>query len=149
MIEPSDFAAIFEKTPHMCLIIDTSFVIVAQNDAHASATMTRRDATVGRSVFDVFPDNPNDSNADGLSQLRASLLKVMKTCRPDALPDLRFDIARPISDGGGFEVRYWRVVNTPILGEDGFVRWIINSVDDITELTLLRASAGRRPRRGV
>ena len=30
------------------------------------------------------------------------------------------------------------MTNTPVLGADGFVRWIINCVDDITELTLLR-----------
>ena len=51
---------------------------------------------------------------------------------------IRGDIERPMAEGGGFDVRYWRVVNTPVLGEDGFVRWIINSVDDITELALLR-----------
>jgi PAS domain-containing protein len=137
-IQTPDFKTIFEKTPHMCLILDTSFIIVAQNDAHANATSTRPEDTVGRLVFEVFPDNPNDWRADGLSQFRASLLKVLKTRTSDTLPTLKYDIARTVSDGGGFEVRYWRVVNTPILGDDGFVQWIVNSADDITELTRLR-----------
>ena len=137
-LNPSDFITIFEKTPGSCLILDTHFTIVAQNDAHARSTMTKREETVGRLLFEVFPDNPNDSNADGLSLLRASLLNVMKTCAADTIPVLKFDIERPMSEGGGFEVRYWSVTNTPILGEDGFVRLIINSVDDITELVHLR-----------
>ncbi|MBI3675602.1 MAG: PAS domain-containing protein [Proteobacteria bacterium] len=138
MLQPSDFTIIFEKTPGMCLILDTSFNIVAQNDAHASATLTTRANTIGRWLFEVFPDNPNDSNADGISHVRASLLKVLKTCTPDTVPAVKYDIARPMSEGGGYEVRYWRIVNTPIIGTDGFVQWIINTADDITELVLLR-----------
>jgi PAS domain-containing protein len=137
-LQPIDFVSIFEKSPRLCLILDPSFTIVAQNDMHAEATMTKPSETVGRSLFEVFPDNPNDSSADGLSHLRASLLNVLRTRAADTIPVLKFDIERPVSEGGGFEIRYWSVTNTPILGPDGFVRWIINSVDDITELTLLR-----------
>lgn len=134
-LQPIDFVSIFEKSPRLCLILDPAFTIVAQNQAHAEATMTKPADTIGRSLFEVFPDNPNDSGADGLSHLRASLLNVLRTRAADTIPVLKFDIARP---DGGFEVRYWSVTNTPVLGPDGFVRWIINSVDDITELTLLR-----------
>jgi PAS domain-containing protein len=134
-LQPSDSATFFEQSPRPCLVLDGNFTLVAQNAAHAAATMTKREDTLGRSLFEVFPDNPNDSNADGLSQLRQSLLNVLKTRAPDMIESLKFDIEHP---DGGFEVRYWRVVNTPVLGEDGFVRWIINSVDDITELALLR-----------
>ena len=136
LLQPSDFITIFDKTPGLCLVMDASFVILAQNDAHAKATMTKRADTVGRLLFEVFPDNPNDSSADGISLLRASLLNVLQTRAADTIPALKFDIERP--QGGGFEVRYWSVTNTPVLGEDGFVRWIINTVEDITELTLLR-----------
>jgi PAS domain-containing protein len=137
-LQPSDFVTFFDQSPRLCLILDANFTLVAQNTAHAAATMTKPEDTIGRSLFEVFPDNPNDSNADGLSHLRQSLLNVLKTRAADTIESLRFDIERPIAEGGGFDVRYWRVVNTPVLAEDGFVRWIINSVDDITELALLR-----------
>ena len=45
---------------------------------------------------------------------------------------LRYDIARP-SDGR-FEKRWWRIVNTPILDGEGFVRLIVNHADDVTEM---------------
>lgn len=44
---------------------------------------------------------------------------------------------------GGFEMRYWAITNTPVLGDDGFVRWIINRAEDATELALLRQSQRR------
>jgi PAS domain-containing protein len=137
-LQPSDFMTFFDTSPRLCLILDANFTLLAQNAAHAAATMTKPEDTIGRLLFEVFPDNPNDSNADGLSHLRQSLLNVLKTRATDTIESLKFDIERPIAEGGGFDVRYWRVVNTPVLGEDGFVRWIINSVDDITELALLR-----------
>jgi len=140
-IEPDDLVTIFEKLPGMCLILDTSFNIVAQNDAHEKATLTRRKDTVGRFLFEVFPDNPNHQNAVGLSAVRESLLTVLKTRAPHRIEAIKYDIARPLSQGGGFEERYWTITSTPVLGADGFVRWIINTADDITELVALRARA--------
>src|SRR5579862_4070142 len=120
-----DYQKIFEQIPGLYLILSTDFVIVAQNDSHLRATNTSRSKTVGRSLFEVFPDNPNDSAADGLSHLRRSLLAVIKTRQPNELPVLKYDIQRPLEKGGGYETRYWRVVNTPVLDADGYVALII------------------------
>jgi len=38
---------------------------------------TRREAIVGRHMFDVFPDNPADVGATGVRNLRASLERVL------------------------------------------------------------------------
>lgn len=128
----TDFEAIFARTPGLCLVLDPGFIILAQNDAHCRATNTRRENTIGRLLFEVFPDNPNDSAADGLSDLRRSLITVLKTKRPDVMKLLKYDIARAPGMGGGYERRYWRVVNTPILDGNGFVHLIVNQVEDVT-----------------
>ena len=132
-----DFAALFEKTPGLYLVLDTSFDIAAVNDAYCKATMTVRDDIVGRHLFEVFPDNPGDSSADGVQNLRASLLKVLKTREPDRMPIQKYDIER--RGIGGFEVRYWSPLNIPVLGPDGYVKWIIHNVEDVTELAGMRA----------
>jgi PAS domain-containing protein len=143
-IAPPDFQAIFQKTPGLYLVLDTSFFIVAVNDAYTAATMTRREEIVGRALFEVFPDNPDDHSADGVSNLRRSLLNVLKTRLPDKMSVQKYDIRRPIEEGGGFEVRYWSPLNTPVLGADGFVRWIIHRVEDVTELVRLQADESAR-----
>lgn len=133
----AEFAAVFSKAPGLYLILDPSFTIVAANDAYCAATMTVRDDIVGRHLFEVFPDNPADSAANGVQNLRASLLKVLKSRQPDRMEVQKYDIERRGS--GAFEMRYWSAANVPLLGPDGYVHWIIHSVEDVTELTKLRA----------
>ena len=131
-----DFERVFQKMPGLCLVLDPGFIIVAQNEEHARATKT--DCT-GQLVFAAFPDNPDHSGASGVAKIRASLLKVLKTRAPDHLPMLRYDVKLP---QGPFETRYWSVTNTPILGEDGYVRWILIRAEEMTELVEQRHKIG-------
>ncbi|WP_246208164.1 hypothetical protein [Bradyrhizobium rifense] len=39
--------------------------IVDINAAYAKATLIVRESVLGRSLFEVFPDNPDDPHADG------------------------------------------------------------------------------------
>lgn len=136
--EVPDFQQLFEKAPGLYLVLTPAFKIVAVSDAYANATMTTREGILGRALFEVFPDNPDDMGADGVSNLRASLLTVLKTRTPHKMEIQKYDIRDP--DRGKFEVRYWAPLNTPVLGDDGFVRWIIHQVEDVTELVALRAA---------
>jgi PAS domain S-box-containing protein len=129
-IDAVDFRAVFEKSSALQMLLDTSFVIVAVSDAYAKATLTEREKIVGRHLFEVFPDNPDYDHADGVSNLRRSLLKVVQTRAADAMPVQKYDIPRP---GGSFEERWWKPVNWPILGKDGFVSLIVHQVEDVTE----------------
>jgi PAS domain-containing protein len=130
-----DYKLIFDSMPGMCLVLDPSFKIFAQNRAHAKATLSIAMNVTGRGLFEVFPDNPADSNADGVASVRRSLLKVLKTRETDVMPIVRYDV-QPAS--GKFQSRYWAITNTPILGPDGYVQWIINRAEDVTELIDLR-----------
>ena len=72
-----DFQALFESAPGLYLVLTTDFNIVAASDAYLRATMTQREAILGRGIFDVFPDNPDDPTATGVRNLRASLERVL------------------------------------------------------------------------
>jgi PAS domain-containing protein len=133
----SEFAGVFDKTPGLYMVLNPSFTIMAANDAYCSATMTARETIVGRHIFEAFPDNPGDSAANGVENLRTSLLKVLKSRLPDRMNIQKYDIRR--HDGSSFVERYWSPLNLPVLGSDGYVKWIVHSVEDVTELMNLRA----------
>ncbi|MCC6558805.1 MAG: PAS domain S-box protein [Polyangiaceae bacterium] len=132
-----DFRRIFESAPGCYLVLAPDLTIVAVSDAYLNATMTRRDDILGRGLFDVFPDNPDDPAATGVANLRTSLERVLARRRPDTMALQKYDIRRPDSEGGGFEERHWSPVNTPVLGDDGEVLYIIHRVEDVTEYVLL------------
>lgn len=137
-----DFEHVFNLMPGLCLVLDPAFIIVAQNEEHARATLTEGGRIVGQHVFAAFPDNPDHSGATGVSLLRDSLLKVMKTRAPDHLPMLRYDVESP---KGPFLTRYWSVTNVPLLGADGYVEWILIRAEDRTELARQRRQVGLSP----
>lgn len=133
-----DFRLLFESGPGLYLVLTPNLNIVAVSDAYLRATMTKREEILGRQLFEVFPDNPDDPNATGVQNLRASLLRVLENRAPDAMAVQKYDVQRPKAEGGGFEERYWSPVNSPVLGEDGNVTYIIHRVEDVTEFIRLR-----------
>ena len=77
-----DYQSIFDAAPGNYLLLDPDFTIVGVNQCYLNATMTRREDIVGRGLFDIFPDNPDDPSADGVRKLRASLERVLAEKRP-------------------------------------------------------------------
>ena len=134
---PTDFQLLFESAPGQYLVLTVDLAIAAVSDSYLRATMTQRENILGRNIFDVFPDNPEDVNATGVSNLRDSLERVVRNRVSDAMAVQKYDIQRPISQGGGFEERYWSPVNTPVLGPEGEIAYIIHRVDDVTEFVRL------------
>ena len=82
----------------------------------AKATFTDRGTVVGRSLFDVCPDNPDDPAADRVINLYASLRKAAQTGRAHAVTIQRYDIKDP---SGSFVERHWRPINSPIQDDHG------------------------------
>src|SRR5690242_19773952 len=61
-----DFRLLFESAPGLYLVLDPDFKIVAVSDAYLRATMTKQEEVLGRGIFDIFPDNPDDPSATGV-----------------------------------------------------------------------------------
>ena len=139
-----DFAELFAACPNPYLVLDPDLTIVAVNGAYLRATMTERKEILGRGIFDVFPDNPDDPQTLGTGNLHASLMRVLEYGRPDAMAVQKYDIRKPVSQGGEFEARYWSPLNSPVLDADGTVRWIIHYVEDVTEIVRKHAEASER-----
>ena len=141
---PDDYRAIFDASPGNYLLLDRDFTIVGVNQCYLTATKTKREAIVGQGLFDIFPDNPDDPSADGVRKLRASLQRVLTEKRPHRMPVQHYDIRRPEAEGGGFEERYWSPLNSPVLDEQGDVRYIIHWVEDVTEFVRMKRQMSDR-----
>lgn len=134
-----DYRALFESSPGLLLVLRANpptYTIVAASGAYLAATMTKRENILGKGVFEVFPDNPNDPKADGVSKLRSSLGRVLLLRMLDKMAVQKYDIQRP--GGGGFEERFWSPANYPVFSTDGMIRHIIHRAEDVTEYVRLK-----------
>lgn len=126
------YKRLFKASPEKILVLrPQSFEIVAATDDYLKATMTREEDIVGKTLFEVFPDNPEDQQADGVQNLLASLQRVQSLKIPDVMGVQRYPIRRP---DGQFEDRFWSPVNSPVLDEAGDIEFIIHRAEDVTAL---------------
>lgn len=125
----SRYRRVFHNLPHNYLLLAPDLTIIEANRAYLKATMTSLSAIARRSLFDVFPDNPGDPQADGVRNLSVSLQAVLSEKADNAMPVQRYDIRRP---DGSWEMRYWRPTNIPILDDNGEVECIVHHAEDVT-----------------
>lgn len=133
----AELKTLFESLPGLYLILTPELRIVTASDAYLKATMTTREGIVGRDLFDVFPDNPDEPGATGVSNLRASLHRVLQSARPDTMAIQKYDVRRP---DGVFEEHYWSPINSPLIGVDQKVQYIIHRVEEVTEFVKSKAA---------
>jgi len=141
-----NFQMLFEAVPGLFLILKPdapNFTILGASDAYLQATMTKRNNIMGRGLFEVFPDNPDDHAATGTSNLRKSLKNVLKNKVADKMAIQKYDIQRPQSEGGGFEERHWSPLNSPVLNKQNEIEYIIHRVEDVTEFVLLKQKSAK------
>ena len=138
MDDAPNFQLLFEESPDVLLALlpdAPRFTMVAVTRARLKATNTTLEQTLGRGLFELFPDNPDDPNATGAANLRASLERVLATRAPDTMAVQQYDIR---GADGAFQQYYWSPKNIPILSPTGEVVYILHRVEDVTEL--VRAS---------
>ncbi|MDN3241238.1 SpoIIE family protein phosphatase [Glycomyces tritici] len=127
-----DYAALFEATPSPCAVLGPDLVLVEVNRAYLKAAGRTREDLLGRYLFDSFPENRADPKTNGMENLRASLDKVLQSREPDTMALQHCEI--PMGRPEVAQKRWWLPVNTPILGPDRAVKWIVLRMDDVTPL---------------
>jgi len=142
MREPRiDYAAVFRALPGMVALLTPDLVYVDANEDFLRLAGRTREQLLGRYMFDVFPENPNDAAAAGMRETQASMMRVVATAERDTMALLRYDIedrARP----GHWVEHFWSPVNAPVLGPDGDVVLIVHRVEEVTELIRAREGTG-------
>ena len=134
-----DFGRIFAAvTTPVLVVAPPHWTIVAANEAWSKLTGTTLDEQIGRRLFDVFPDDPEDPSADGVETLAASLERVLANGVADIMAIQRYAVRNAV---GRSEDRWWSPRNTPILGEDGKVAAVIHEVEEVTQFVRMRGAA--------
>lgn len=128
-VKPEDFN-LFVKLPDLYLYLDPKLNILNASDAYLIATYTKRENIIGRNIFEVFPDNPELKDGDGVSNLAASLDFVLINKKEHEMAIQRYDVPLP---NGAFEFKYWKPLNIPVLDEEGEILFIVHKVEDVTE----------------
>ncbi|WP_084150717.1 PAS domain-containing sensor histidine kinase [Azohydromonas australica] len=150
VLSPADLLAVFAAMPGVWLLLAADaprFTMLAASDERLAATMTTREATLGRPLFEVFPDaNPQNLESSGVGNLRISLETVLRTRAPHRMPQQRYDLCR--SDGT-WEERYWAPLNVPVLSAGGEVRFLLHHVQDVTHEVLGHQALTRAEQRAA
>jgi signal transduction histidine kinase len=134
----AELKSLFESLPGLYLVLTPELKIVSVSDAYLKATMTTREGILGRGLFEVFPDNPDEVGATGVANLRASLDRVLRHAAADTMAIQKYDVRRP---DGVFEEHYWSPVNSPVFGADRQIKYIVHRVEEVTEFVRQKSKA--------
>lgn len=123
----------FKQSPVPAMIVlpdDPVFTIVDANTAYLNATGSSLDDLVGKGITEAFPESPIDPVNTGVRNLLASLKQVTDTGVEHRMPLQKYDI--PVRGTDQFEVRFWDPMNVPLRDQNGTVRFIMHTVQDVT-----------------
>src|SRR3954452_13483091 len=113
------YTALFDALPGNTILLEKDaphFTIVAATPQYIKDSGLKKEALVGKGVFEVFPSNPADPEDTGEINLRHSLTYVLQHKVPHTLPVQRYDV---LNESATYVERHWRVSNTPVFDTDG------------------------------
>jgi hypothetical protein len=113
------------------VLLDRELRIRGLNTAYELTTMRGRADLMGQRVFDIFPNNPDDPDADGARNLGASLTEVLRTGRTQNMWVQRYDVPDTV-DPARFVPKVWKPTNTPLI-DNGTVVGVMNHGEEITD----------------
>ncbi|MDO0931276.1 SpoIIE family protein phosphatase [Streptomyces sp. DG2A-72] len=134
-----DYEAVFKGLPGMIALLTPELVYADVNEDFLRISGRKREQVVGRYIFDVFPENPDNPASKGMHNVQTSMRRVVATGERDAMALQRYDVESP-ERPGQWEERYWSPVNAPVFGPDGKVVLVVHRVEEVTEL--IRARGG-------
>ncbi|MGN6131457.1 MAG: PP2C family protein-serine/threonine phosphatase [Nocardioidaceae bacterium] len=125
-------ARLFDAFPTPGLLLDLDWTVLAANAAYVSLTGRPREALVGRSLFDAFPDT--DPGRTASQNVRRVLEAAVRTQKAAVLRAHRYDIS-PTGDPRDAQPRYWTTTSVPLIGAQGQAEAVLQLVHDVTALT--------------
>jgi hypothetical protein len=123
------------------LVLDRDLRIRASSSAYEHVTLRERGELCGQFLFDAFPDNPDDPQANGTSNLAASLETAMRSGREHNMRIQRYDIRDPAAPEQ-FLPKVWSPTNTPLV-DHGELIGAVHCVEEVSESRQVLAEVAR------
>lgn len=123
------------------VLLDRDLRIQAASRAYEQVTLRERGELPGQFLFDAFPDNPHDPQANGTLNLAASLEAVMRSGDTHKMRIQRYDIPDPDSPGE-FLPKVWRPTNFPLF-DGGKLVGVAHRVDEVCKTGHLLSEIAR------
>ena len=124
---------LFEAVPGSSVLLLPNtplFTVVAVTEAFVQASGRRKNELIGKGFFEAFPELTSVTETEDEKQLRESFELVLRKKQPHRLPLRLHNLALA---NGSFEQRFLSTINKPILGEAEDVRYILYTIEDVTD----------------
>lgn len=126
---PVDYQRLFHSLPESLLLMAPDATIIDNTDSHVAASLKPRADVLGKTLFEAYP-SVDQNEGDVIFQ---SHEHVRRFREPHTMPLIRYDLALPAEQGGGFEEMYWQATHYPILDEAGNLQFILQRTQNVTE----------------
>jgi signal transduction histidine kinase/CheY-like chemotaxis protein len=138
MVSDPLFNAAFHRSPigQYLLAPTDKLEILAVNDSFLRAVSRSRQDLLGRPLFEVLGDDPNDPGATGVRNLGASIRTAIETGQSQLMPVQRYPIEMHKDGRRWFEDMYWSATNTPVYDADGKLTCVSHTTINITAQVL-------------
>jgi two-component system CheB/CheR fusion protein len=124
------FQLLFQKSPGTVLLKadPPRFTILAASDDFLRINAVKASDVIGLGFFEAFPENNNGLHGD-VSAFEG-FMNVIRNKQKVYIPFLRYDVLN--HETNDYCPHYWRCTNSPILGADNKVEYILKTIIDIT-----------------
>jgi hypothetical protein len=121
-----------EQSPAVpMLLLDCNLRIRTANTAYERVAFRQHDELFGQFLFDAFPDDPNDPQANGTANLATSLETAMRSGRTHNMWIQRYDIRDPDTPDK-FVPKVWSPNNSPLF-DHGELLGVVHRVEEISD----------------
>jgi len=134
MPQHPQFDHVFQLLPNPSLILlpdAPKFTIAAVNNAYLEAVNFKEEDLIGKGIFEVFPENPEERVSNATENLSNSLNFVIAKKDSHKIPLQKYDL--PIGGTTKFKVKYANLQNIPIKDDNNNITHILHSIEDVTD----------------
>jgi len=131
----------FDLVPFPLVILkpdSPKFTIINANAKYLEATRTKKEKIIGRSLFDLYRNNPSEPPGCKPEEIVEHFDELLATKAPELKRTFRWDI--PIPGTGQKDIRYWDMAITPVFNGNGEIIQILSAPTDVTASVLLKKS---------